>query len=244
MRKSPRGRAADLDLWRQPPLPRGPRFLAAIIDFLVLLIPEVVAYELIAAGPVNRWATYYQSHPKVGVSGSLAKFPDVNGAVYHFYIAIEVITAIYLIGTYLGLGATVGKLALGLRITRLDGSRLSVRAAVLRSIPFWLPLLVTPISLPLLFFQYVGSPILIISRPDRRALGDLLAGTMVIRKELAGTGLQDLIAQGPPVPPPKTPPPARSGHLPGWEPASQPPAPVSSGSEPPREQPGDGEGSA
>lgn len=240
MSQSPRGRAANLDRWHTP-LPRGPRFLAGVIDFVVLLIPEVIAYELIAAGPVGRWSSYYQAHTKGGLGASLTKFPGVNGAIYHFYIAIEVITAIYLIGMYLGFGATVGKLALGLRITRLDGSRLTPLSAALRSIPFWLPLLVTPISLPLLFFQYVGSPILIISRPDRRALEDLLGGTMVIRRELAGTSLRQLTETGPPAPPPSTPPGARGGHLPGWEPTSGPPQPVAPRPKRSEPDPGDGE---
>lgn len=229
LRQTPDGADRANSNWGHPPLPRGPRFLAGVIDFFALLIPEVVAYELIAAGEVNRWSAYYQSHPKAGLSASLAKYPDVNATVFHFYISIEVLTAAYLIASYLIWGATPGKLALGLRITRLDGSPLSVRAAVLRSIPFWLPLLVTPISLPLLFFEYVGSPILIISRPDRRALEDLLAGTMVVRRELAGTPLSQLVAPPAPRRPPSSPPAPRGRHLPGWEPAAPPPPEGASG---------------
>ena len=142
LRQTPDGADRANSSWGHPPLPRGTRFLAGMIDFFALLIPEVVAYELITAAQVNRWSAYYQSHPKAGLSASLAKYPNVNAAVFHFYIAIEVLTAAYLIASYLIWGATPGKLALGLRITRLDGSPLSVRAAVLRSVPFWLPLLV------------------------------------------------------------------------------------------------------
>ncbi len=229
LRQTPDGADRANSSRGQPPLPRGPRFLAGVIDFFALLIPEVVAYELIAAQEVNRWSTYYQSHPKAGLSASLARYPGVNAAVFHFYIAIEVLTAAYLIASYLVWGATPGKLALGLRITRLDGSPLSVRAAVLRSVPFWLPLLVTPISLPLLFFEYVGSPILIISRPDRRALEDLLAGTMVVRRELAGTPLSQLVAPPAPRRPQSSPPAPRGRHLPGWEPAAPPPPEGASG---------------
>ena len=229
LRQTPGGREQASSSWGQPPLPRGPRFLAGVIDFFALLIPEVAAYELIAAGEVNRWSSYYQSHPKAGLSASLAKFPNVNAAVFHFYITIELLTAVYLIASYLLWGATPGKLALGLRITRLDGSPLTIRAAVLRSVPFWLPLLVTPISLPLLFFQYVGSPILIISRPDRRALEDLLGGTMVVRREVAGTPLAQLVAPPSPRRPPSSPPAPTGRHLPGWEPAPAPPPEGSTG---------------
>lgn len=213
------------------PLPRAPRFGAAFIDFLILLIPEVIAYLLIAAGPINRWAVYLQSHPKQGVSGALNHNPGVNAAVYHFYIAIEVITAVYLIATYLALGATVGKMAFGLRIRRVDGQPLTPLNAALRSVPFWLPLLLTPIALPLLFFVYVGGSLLILSRPDRRGIADLLGRSMVVRQQFSGSSLQELVGTRALVAPPREPPRPASGgggHLPGWEPDQSPPSPVPS----------------
>lgn len=209
------GRPQALPTWR--------RLGAALIDFAVLLIPEIFAFFLIAWSAMSRATNYYQAHLSQGPSVAVAHSPNYQPALYHFYIAIEAITAVYLIATYLGFSATLGKLVFGLRITRVNGQPLRVRDAVLRSVPFWIPLLIVPISVPLLFFQYVGGTILIFTRPDRRGPEDLLGGSMVVAKEFQGRSLGELAQVGPPTRPPLQPPPARGGHLPGWEPVYSPP---------------------
>ncbi len=205
-------------------LPTWPRLGAAVIDFVVLLVPEIIAFQLIAGPAMTSAFNYYQAHPSQGTSVAVAHAPDYQPALYHFYIAIEAITAAYLIASYLGFSATLGKLAVGLRITRVDGQKLRVRDAVLRSLPFWLPLLMVPVSVPLLLFQYVGGTILIFARPDRRGPEDLLGGTMVVAKEFQGRSLTELAQIAPPSRPPRLPPPPGGGHLPGWEPVYAPPA--------------------
>jgi len=210
------GRPQALPTWR--------RLGAAGLDFVVLLIPEIIAFQLIAGPAMSRALNYYQAHVSQGPAAAVAHSPEYQPALDHFYIAIEAITAAYLIATYLGWSATVGKLLFGLRITRVDGRPLRVRDAVLRSVPFWLPLLIVPLAVPLLFFQYVGGTILIFARPDRRGPEDLLGNSMVVAKEFQGQSLQQLMQLKPPAPPPPQPPPPSSGHLPGWEPVYQPPA--------------------
>ncbi|MHB1525813.1 MAG: RDD family protein [Candidatus Dormibacteria bacterium] len=221
-------------------LPTWPRLGAAVIDFVVLLIPEIIAFQLIAGPAMTRALNYYQAHQAQGPSVAVAHAPNYQPALYHFYIAIEAITAAYLIASYLGFSSTLGKLAVGLRVTRVDGRPLRVRDAVLRSLPFWLPLLLVPISVPLLFFQYVGGTILIFTRPDRRGPEDLLGGTMVVAKEFQGRSLTELAQIGPPPRPSwpsRQPPPPGGGHLPGWEPVYAPPTPALG---PGSGQPGDG----
>ncbi|NNM96497.1 MAG: RDD family protein [Candidatus Dormibacteraeota bacterium] len=210
------GRPRALPTWR--------RLGAAAVDFVVLLIPEIIAFQLIAGSAMSRALSYYQAHVSQGPSVAVAHSPNYQPALYHFYIATEAITAAYLIATYLGWSATVGKLLFGLRITRVDGHPLRARDAVLRSVPFWLPLLIVPLSVPLLFFEYVGGTILIFARPDHRGPEDLLGGSMVVAKEFQGRSLKELTQLAPPTQPPPQPPPPSSGHLPGWEPVYSPPA--------------------
>ena len=67
-------------------------------------------------------------------------------------------------------GATVGKMAIGAKITMLDGSPIGYNRALLR----WLAARLSDIF----FFGYI----LIALRRDKRALHDLLAGTKVVFK--------------------------------------------------------------
>lgn len=192
-------------------LPVWPRFAAAALDFLVLLVPEVIAYQLIAGPTLSQALHYYNSHQKLGLANAVAHTPNYQPAVYHFYIAMEAITAAYLIASYLGFSATLGKLALRLRITRVDGSPLRVRDAVLRSLPFWVPLLLpSPVGVYVFFFQFLGGSILIIFRPDHRGPEDLLGNSMVVARQAQGKSLADAIglARTPTQPrvPPLTPP--------------------------------------
>ncbi|MHB8393181.1 MAG: RDD family protein [Candidatus Dormibacteria bacterium] len=213
-------------------LPVWPRFAAAALDFLVLLVPEVIAYQLIAGPTLSQALRYYNSHQKLGLANAVAHTPNYQPAVYHFYIAMEAITAAYLIATYLGFSATLGKLALRLRITRVDGSPLRTRDAVLRSLPFWIPLLLpSPVGIYVFFFQFLGGSILIIFRPDHRGPEDLLGNSIVVAKEAQGRSLGEAVSvvrtpstlRRPTLTPP-APTVARGGHLPGWEPIESPPA--------------------
>jgi uncharacterized RDD family membrane protein YckC len=78
--------------------------------------------------------------------------------------------AAYTIGFWLAVAATPGKMVLGLRIVMADGRRLQPGAALVRYVG-------TYISAILIFIGYL----MIAFRADKRALHDLIAGTMVIR---------------------------------------------------------------
>jgi uncharacterized RDD family membrane protein YckC len=68
-------------------------------------------------------------------------------------------------------GATVGKMAIGAKITLADGSPIGYNRALLR----WLAARLSD------FFMFAGY-LLIAMRSDKRALHDLLAGTKVVFK--------------------------------------------------------------
>jgi uncharacterized RDD family membrane protein YckC len=222
------------------PLPSWERLAAAVIDFVVLLIPQVILATLIAGPQYSRLFAYATAHAR---ESNLAKDPHfvrladrLTPALLHYGISAAAVTAIYLIGMYLGAGATLGKLALGLRITRVDGRPMTVRDAVLRSLVFWVGSPFMPvIGVWIWLVQFIGGTLVLLFRPDHRAPEDLIGGTIVVRKEQSGRPLSELLSYRRPYVPadqPPNAPPARGGHLPGWGPASdQPPPPPRGGEE-------------
>ncbi|HVC23376.1 MAG TPA: RDD family protein [Candidatus Dormibacteraeota bacterium] len=214
-------------------LPSWERLAAGFIDWLVLLIPEIILAVIFASHAYSRLFSYIKAHKG---ESNLSKDPRfvhlshlLSTPLVHFLIASEAVTAIYLIGMYLGTGATLGKLALGLRITRVDGHPLTAWDAVLRSLVFWVPLLIPIIGIWLWLLQYVGGTLVMLFRPDHRGPEDLIAGTIVVPKNARGSSLAEMTGYITPNAPPPQPPdaPVRGGHLPGWGPANeqQPPPP-------------------
>ncbi|MGA2872143.1 MAG: RDD family protein [Candidatus Dormibacteria bacterium] len=214
-------------------LPSGERLAAAVLDFVVLLVPQVILGVVMMGHKFQRLATFMEAHSKDTHLATnhtyITLSSQANVVLSHFLYASEAITAIYLIGMYLGTGATLGKLAMGLRITRVDGSAITPRDAVLRSLVFWVPLLVPVIGVLLWLAEYIWGTLVILFRHDHRAPEDLLGRTMVVRKESQGRSLAEILNYASPLPPtqPPGPIPSRSGHLPGWGPSDEPPPPAS-----------------
>jgi len=214
-------------------LPSWERLAAAVIDFIVLAVPEVILAVVIAGHQYSRLVSYAVAHSKESNLGSDPRFVQLahqlSPELVRFAIVAAAITAVYLIGMYLGTGATLGKLALGLRISRVDGRPMTARDAVLRSLVFWVPTVIPLVGVWLWLLQYIGGTLVMLFRPDHRGPEDFLGGTIVVRKDSYGRSLAELSGFGPPATPPlqpPPPPPGRSGHLPGWGPvADQPPAP-------------------
>lgn len=91
-----------------------------------------------------------------------------------FFLMTLIMLAYYI--TLEGLfGSTVGKMILGLRVVKLDGSAISWRASVVRNLLRFVDGIV---------FYLVGA-ILIWTSPQRQRLGDRLAETVIIRLEAA-----------------------------------------------------------
>ncbi len=211
---------------RRGALPSWERLAAAVIDFVVLFVVELIVAIPIAGHQYSRIAAFARAHEN---SSGLAKNPhfvalarQLSLQTFHVWIAAAAITAVYLIGMYLATGATLGKLALGLRITRTDGRPMTVRDAVLRSIVFWIGSPLLPlIGIWIWLLQFVGGTLVLLIRPDHRGPEDLLGGTMVVRQADRGRSIAELTGYGPPAVPPAYPPdapPLRGGHLPGWGP--------------------------
>lgn len=88
------------------------------------------------------------------------------------FFLMLLLTFLYYILLEATLGASVGKLLLGLRVVKLDGSPIDWPAAIVRNI---LRLVDG------LFFYLVGA-ILVWQSPQRQRLGDRVAGTVVVRQ--------------------------------------------------------------
>jgi uncharacterized RDD family membrane protein YckC len=90
-------------------------------------------------------------------------------------LAWMVASVAYYIATEARLGATVGKLAVGLRVTLENGGRLDWRASVIRNL----------LRIVDGFAFYLVGAILVWTSPRRQRLGDRVAGTIVVRRSTA-----------------------------------------------------------
>jgi uncharacterized RDD family membrane protein YckC len=132
----------------------GPRIGAALIDLALL----VAVFAILAA-------TIGEST----VEGGSLSF-ELNGSEAALYLALVLL---YYFALEAAIGQTVGKLLLGLRVVRTDGSRPSVAVIALRTllrVVDWLPLL-----------YLVGFIAMLVTGPRRQRLGDLAAKTNVAR---------------------------------------------------------------
>jgi uncharacterized RDD family membrane protein YckC len=133
----------------------GLRFLALLIDTIVLVVllcPLVVL---------------------VIVTSRNGEVDSTSGA----NLLLNCLSIILTIGYFVVLegkfGATFGKMALGLRVVREDGSALDWTAAVIRNL----------LRIVDGLFVYLVGAILIWTSPLKQRLGDRLAKTVVVRKD-------------------------------------------------------------
>jgi uncharacterized RDD family membrane protein YckC len=136
---------AQPPLYGQPQLEYvsvGPRFLAVLIDGLII-------------GAV----TGFLSFP----------FRDAPGL---WGGSIGLLSILYYIVMEATQGATLGKMALGLRVVKVDGSPISWQESIIRNVLRIIDGL----------FGYLVGAILIWNSPLRQRLGDQAAGTVVVRR--------------------------------------------------------------
>ena len=95
-----------------------------------------------------------------------------GGTAEKFGILLTLIAAVMDLGVFAGLtGKTVGKWTTGLRIERVDGGPPGIARALLRHF----------VGYPLSFLPF-GLGFLIVTVSGKRALHDLIAGTIVVRE--------------------------------------------------------------
>lgn len=134
----------------------GFRFLALLIDAVVVAI---------ATCPLTIVAIAASDGDSTSFNGTGAAINGLNFVISTAYYVIMETTR----------GATVGKMALGLKVVKLDGSRPDWGASIVRNLLRIVDVL--PVFLP-----YLVGAILVWTSPRRQRLGDRVANTMVVRK--------------------------------------------------------------
>ena len=142
------------------------RLAAYILDRFILAAIFVAVWNPIAEQ--RHWTM--PEFPQEMTTASVQQFrqqlaPWVDHALPIFY-PIFLLYDVLLVGRF---GATLGKMAIGARITLLDGSPMTYRRALLR----WLA---SRLSEFCLFVGYF----MILTNPEKRGLHDWLAGTRVV----------------------------------------------------------------
>jgi uncharacterized RDD family membrane protein YckC len=132
----------------------GRRFVATLVDSILYLI------VFVGVAVVSGNAQASGGSASASLSGAPALIIDLLFFLY--YIVLEAV-----------LGATLGKLLLGLRVVNVDGSRIGWGASIIRN------LLRIIDALP--FFYLLGA-IRIWTSPQRQRLGDRVAKTVVVRR--------------------------------------------------------------
>ncbi len=155
----------------------GRRFLAYLIDFIILglVTAPFGSYEF---------------------EGGTASYRVVGVP----FLLQQLVWIAYFVILEATVGATLGKLALGIRVRRADGSKLDWGASIVRNIlrivdafPYFIP--------------YLLGAILVWRSPTRQRLGDRAASTIVVRKDGVGPpALEGPAGTGAQVPPPPPPP--------------------------------------
>ena len=106
------------------------------------------------------------------VSGGGGASNQVSTAVAGFVLFL-VVFLYPLVSEMIGRGRTIGKMALGLRVVTVEGAPIRFRHAALRAMGGLVDKWVPPGGLVGTFF--------VLGTPNRQRIGDLLAGTLVIR---------------------------------------------------------------
>ncbi len=136
------------------------RTSAAIFDFIFLYImywPLMLTYRLLA------------------LDGAAGPIPvaGAHGLIFHSLFIL--LAAVIFIVMEVTMGATVGKLICGLRVLRADALTPSVSSIIVRNLMKPVDLLLMPLLVPFACFEWTSL---------RKRLGDLLAGTVVFKKQV------------------------------------------------------------
>ena len=223
----------------------GRRVVAAIIDFLIILIPTFLLvtanFEYLDVDNLDgKTAEQYCESYEQQTDGVCYNAEDIDDRVYYSddttfygpgYLWISSFLLLVVLQSFTGW--SVGKLLLGIRVVKADGSK----PGFLKALGRWALLLV---DLFPYFIPGLTGFIAALSTPGHRRVGDLAMHTYVVKRAAVGTpiGIGDsgqlLIGeeQASGMPPAWAPPPAAPGAVtaadpsnPGWaSPAPPPPS--------------------
>lgn len=176
------------------------RFAAIIIDGLVVGIPLSIVFAPFGGNDITH--------------GSYTGFGLLRSLIYLAYFALMESSSYQ---------ATLGKMALGIKVTDIDGNKLTFARALGRNAAKYISAIICLIGFIIAAFT-----------ERKQALHDLIASTLVVRKEAAAANAGGYGAPGaygappppPPAPPaPSEPPPPPMAPSSGFAGAAPPPAP-------------------
>jgi uncharacterized RDD family membrane protein YckC len=133
------------------------RFLASIIDGVVVLPIVLLLVTTFSGISVDQYVAYYLDETSVGFDWQIERF-NLFEVLYH-----TVLITLW--------STTIGKKPLGLYVVRKDGRRLG----------FWQSLARELLKIFFAFLLFAGY-LVAAFREDRRALHDLIAGTVVVKR--------------------------------------------------------------
>lgn len=144
----------------------GERFMALVIDLITIVTSYWILVLLIVTILGENWADYTMS---LFGAGTLAIF----FLLYHFLFE------------FLGNGQSLGKKALSIQVVRLDSEELSAGDSMLRAILYFVDLFAS--------FGVLGA-FTISSTPNKQRLGDMAAGTVLIKVRIVNRfALDDIL---------------------------------------------------
>lgn len=137
----------------------GTRFLALLLDSLVIQLISIAIYTLFGFSIQEQIAIYLNQS-------------NMTEALVQPALIMGIINMIYYCWMVYRFGGSLGKLLFDIRITRSDGSRLTFARAVAR----YLAVMLSTLTLFLGYLFALGTP-------KKQALHDLLCDTIVVKKE-------------------------------------------------------------
>jgi len=169
----------------------GRRVIAAIIDFLIILVPTFLLvtanFEYTEVSDLNTSAAQYCETYEQETDGVCYNAEDIDDRVYYSdsttfygpaYLWFSSFLLLVVLQTFTGW--SVGKLLLGLRVVKEDGTK----PGFLKALGRWALLLV---DLFPYFIPGLTGFIAALSTPGHRRVGDLAARTYVVKRAAVGT---------------------------------------------------------
>jgi uncharacterized RDD family membrane protein YckC len=168
------------------------RLLASMVDWVLILAVSVIILLSPILAVWHRLESLVASYQNMDSPAAQTAFKNLLtsqatvSTALHFWVAAFAIALVYYWAMHATLGATLGKLALGLRVvSAADRAKITVRAAGIRAVAF----LVGPAILMLVpqleligAVAWLADNLMLLLDAKVQCLHDKLAGTVVIRK--------------------------------------------------------------